>query len=271
MRAKRLILLAASISLMALWGCSSSMDSGGNNTGGGGGPAGFVGADRCIDCHQDFSWSAEIVQAFLEGLHVIHDQDINAESDAACLECHDPIGDGPLVEPYINPADVPDEGLAAVTCEVCHGTGVDHYGIGPMPNPSPDYTVCGECHNQNYPHDNAEGADIVELYVASKHAESGDRNDARCVKCHTDEGGRLYKDVHTADQLYAHVLPIDGEVSAIQCRTCHDSHKAGELILGEGEIEREFTGDDLMHRPSTEPVQTVISPIMRLYKPMQKA
>jgi hypothetical protein len=42
---------------------------------------------------------------------------------------------------------IPDEGLAAVTCEVCHGSGIDHYGIGPMPNPIPDYEVCGDCHN----------------------------------------------------------------------------------------------------------------------------
>ncbi|MDH3390754.1 MAG: multiheme c-type cytochrome, partial [Desulfobulbaceae bacterium] len=251
MHTKRLILLAALISLVALWGCSSSMDSAsGTDTNGNTlqdqiDAAGFVGAAKCIDCHSGFSWSAEAVQAYLEGKHVIHSLSINADSDAACLECHDPIGDGPLIEGLINSLDVPAEGLAAVTCEVCHGSGIDHYGIGPIPDPTPDYTVCGECHDSTIPHiSNPETIGIAEDYVASKHAESGDRNDPRCVKCHTDEGGRKYKNVHTAAQLYAVALPLAGDISPIQCRTCHDSHNAGELQLGESEIELEFSGDD---------------------------
>jgi hypothetical protein len=227
--------------------------------------SGFVGVDRCIDCHLDFSWSAEIVYGYLEGKHVIHDKDINAESDAYCLDCHDPIDDGQLAEEFdelINEDDVPDEGLAAVTCEACHGTGAGHYGIGPMPNPIPDYTQnldyindpadlsnlqpgagCGTCHNKDYPHDNPEGAAIVEKYEESAHIEADGRNEARCVKCHNDEGGRLYKNVRTAAQLYGSVVAIDGEVSPIQCRTCHDSHNAGKLLLDAYEIElEEFSG-----------------------------
>jgi hypothetical protein len=247
---KRLILLAASLLLATTWGCSSSMDSGGDDTVGDDlrekiAASGFVGVDRCIDCHQDFSWSAETVYAYLEGAHVIHDKDINAESDADCLDCHDPIGDGQLAEPYINKGNIPNEGLAAVTCEACHGTGAEHYGIGPMPDPVPNYEVCGECHNEEYPHDNPEGAAIFERYTGSNlgHIDADGRNEARCVKCHNDEGGRLYKNVRTAAQLYGSVVAIDGEVSPIQCRTCHDSHNAGKLLLDAYEIElEEFSG-----------------------------
>jgi len=269
MRAKRLILLAASISLVALWGCSSSMDSAKNDTVGDDlqeqiAAAGFVGADRCIDCHEGFSWSAEIVQDFLDGKHVIHSDNINAESEDICLSCHDPIGDGVLIEGYINPADVPDEGLAAVTCENCHGSGAvidgegGHWGIGPMPSPLPGPDVCGQCHDSQWESIpeatghllyHPEGNGIYSDYEDSPHAESGDRNETRCVKCHTDEGGRLYKDVHTAEQLYAHVLPIDGEVSPIQCRTCHDAHTPGELLLGESELELEFSGQEFDASP----------------------
>ena len=33
-----------------------------------------------------------------------------------------------------------------VTCEGCHGSGLGHYGKGPIPNPIPDVKICGNCH-----------------------------------------------------------------------------------------------------------------------------
>jgi len=257
MVAKRLILLAVTLYLVALWGCSST-DSAGSDTYGSElqeeiFAAGFVGAALCVNCHQDFDWSRELTQGYLQGAHVIHSNQINAKSEGYCLGCHDPIGDGSLLEPYINPADVPAEGLAAVTCEVCHGTGaetddeVGHWGIGPMPDPTPNFVVCGQCHNDELPEShlmqNPESGGIVEDYLASPHAESGNLNVAICVKCHNDEGGRLYRNVHTTAELYNQTFPVPGEVSPIQCRTCHDPHNTGELLLGEGEIELEFSGD----------------------------
>jgi len=241
MRVQRLILLAASISLVALWGCSSSMDSAGDDTVAGGvqdqvAAAGFVGANRCIDCHQDFSWSAEIVQDYLAGVHVIHSDHINAESGDFCLGCHDPIGDGPLVESYINPADVPAEGLAAVTCENCHGSGTDHWGVGPIPRPNPDFNVCGQCHNDDLPDSHIpfhpEGDNVIGRYLDSRHFNASVRNDPICAKCHTDEGGRLYKNVETRASLLAVVLPVDSD-APVQCRTCHNAHAPDTLLLEE--------------------------------------
>jgi hypothetical protein len=252
MGAKKLIELAALVSLTVLWGCGSSMDSSGDGTGGDDlrdqiAAAGFVGADRCIDCHQGFSWSVEAVQKYLESKHVIHSTSINAKSDAACLKCHDPIGDGPFVEPFINSNDVPEEGLAAVTCEVCHGSGIDHYGIGPMPHPIPDYEVCGDCHNDlpdsHIPfHPLADS--ILDNFKRGAHylvdPDTGD-NDARdgapCFRCHSDEGYRDYIGITVGldgEQLDKKLngiadLPV---ATTIQCRTCHDPH-SGDLRANE--------------------------------------
>jgi hypothetical protein len=34
-----------------------------------------------------------------------------------------------------------------VTCESCHGSGLAHYGVGPIPRPIPQADTCGLCHN----------------------------------------------------------------------------------------------------------------------------
>ena len=235
-----------SVALLVLGGCGSNKDSGGDSTTGTPGSFGtdangivYVGASTCIGCHEDFSWSSEIVAKFLASTHVIHSTHIEASSEELCLSCHDPIGDGITLESYIDPANVPADGLAAVTCEDCHGAGGEHYGVGPIPAATPDYNACGQCHNDGWttifpPHiaHHPEGNNIVEDYVTSAHFDASGRNEPICVKCHNDEGGRKYKDVTTYAALSA-TLPIEGETHSIQCRTCHDPHNPGELLKPE--------------------------------------
>lgn len=230
--------MMVTLALMTLWGCGSSRDSGGSTTTsnvdlGTDQTTGlaYVGAATCIGCHQGFSWSAAAVQNYLEGKHVIHSDHINAAS-GDCLKCHDPIGDGPTLESLISAANVPAEGLAAVGCENCHGAGGQHYGVGPIPAAEPDFNACGKCHNAEMDHNayHPEGDNILEDYVASPHAASGDRPQAVCAKCHTDEGGRLYRNVNSRSRLETVVLPVEN-ASAIQCRTCHDPHNPNKLLL----------------------------------------
>ncbi len=119
-------ILALLVGLLA--GCGSSRDSAstaGADDGFGADPQGtaYVGAGTCVDCHQTMSFSEEAVAGYLASKHVVHSSHINAGSDAYCLDCHDPIGDGGTLEQYIDAADVPAEGLAAVGCENCHGAG----------------------------------------------------------------------------------------------------------------------------------------------------
>lgn len=237
---KKLAFVVASIFLSTLWGCGSNMDSGGDSTAGGvdfgKDPAGvaFVGAGTCIGCHKDFSWSADVVADYLAGKHVIHSDHIDQKTAKAqgCSQCHDPIGDGPTLEKFIDPANVPAGGLAAIGCENCHGAGGEHYGIGPIPTPIPDYNACGQCHAvipDNHLVYHPEANNIVTKVQASGHFTQGLRGGVICAKCHTDEGAKLYRDVDTVARLETLVLPVENP-SPIQCRTCHNPHNAGELL-----------------------------------------
>ena len=268
MRTTKLVYLALSALLaLTLWGCGSNRDSGGNQTTAEAGTFGtdstgvkFVGAGICIGCHQDFTWSAEAVQAYLGSKHVMHSTHINAASGDTCLGCHDPIGDSKTIEPYFqdflvaNPellaayvkangeGPIPATGLAAIGCENCHGAGGQHYGIGPIPTATPDYNACGQCHNANFDHNSHHpyADNIVENYKMSGHINSIETAHgtpaelrARCARCHSDEGFRLYAPETVgldSDGLKAALdskAPLTN-VSPVQCRTCHDPH-SGEL------------------------------------------
>lgn len=242
---KLLSLIFATACVLALWGCTGNRDAAdfaasGNELGSDSKTGiAYVGSNVCIDCHQAFSWSAGAVNEYLEGKHVIHSDHITAARGSECLKCHDPIGDGPALESYVSAEDVPAAGLAVVGCETCHGAGGEHFGSGPMPVGSPNFEACGVCHNAEMFHNayHPEGDNILEDYKASPHAASGDRNNFMCVKCHTDEGGRAYKDVETAESLAAVTLPL-ATASPIQCRTCHDPHNPMKLLKEETENHR---------------------------------
>lgn len=251
---KKVILLAASILALSLWGCSTDFDAGNNQTSGEAGSAvvdtSSVGAANCVGCHEvlDISNTTTVIADYLAGKHVIHSTHIDA-TDGDCLKCHDPFGDGrglesliaatgglydyTLVDPTANESEyLPVAGLAAVTCETCHGGGGDHVNGAAIPYKTPDYNRCGQCHNADFFHrthgHTAEEDNIVEDYTASKHLSGAIRNSIACVKCHSDEGAKLYKDFDTAAAL-ATALPV-AEANSIQCRTCHDPHNNGKLL-----------------------------------------
>ena len=244
MRSKWFVLLVAALAAGSLWGCGSNGGSGGDSTTGGQNPVdpdtgiSYALTSECISCHKDFSWSANLVAAYLESTHVVHSDHITAASEAECLECHDPIGDGAGIEQYIDPANVPAEGLAAVGCENCHGPGGEHFGVGPIPDPTPDYTACGKCHDaftvESHATYHPEGNNILSDYVNGGHFANEDSHNSRiCSKCHTDEGAKLYKDIDTIAGLETVVLAVPSPSHPVQCRTCHDPHNPGELLESE--------------------------------------
>jgi len=245
--------LAAALALM-LGGCGSNRDSGGDQSAGG--PSfgtdpetgiAFVGAGTCINCHKDLSFSAEVVQGYLESKHVIHSTSINAASPASCLECHDPIGDGTTIQGLIDPAAVPSQGLAAIGCENCHGPGGQHYGTGPIPNFSPDFEVCGKCHKAlpDNPGFHPAGLNVIDAYKQSGHALQN-RTTTPCFRCHSDFGFRMYVDgtrLFDNDNLEKTLEAAPPVESApIQCRTCHDQHKTGALRVAETTVTRDSAG-----------------------------
>ncbi|NIQ97178.1 MAG: hypothetical protein GWO11_01560 [Desulfuromonadales bacterium] len=221
---------------LLLAGCGSSRDSDGavaTQAGLGVDPAtgvAFVGTVACIECHEGFTWSSAAVNGWLEGKHAENHTShygYDYMSDNGCTKCHDPIGDSPEVREFKGGED-----FVTMGCENCHGAGGEHYGLGPIPEPQPGIESCGQCHNAEMSHlsYHPEAGSIVENYKASRHFTATVRADGVCARCHTDEGGKTYKDVSTRDQLTTLVASVDSD-EPVQCRTCHDPHKAGGLLF----------------------------------------
>ncbi|MBU0675926.1 MAG: hypothetical protein KJ950_14920 [Proteobacteria bacterium] len=237
-RMKRSSLGIAITMLVALGGCGTDLDSNravsSQETAA---PEGYAGVNQCIGCHQGFDWSADYVADFLESPHVLQGDEVTA-ADAAdgCLECHDPIGDGRLLENIIDPADVPAEGMTAVTCENCHGAGSDHWLGGDIPTKEPDYTACGQCHDKNldnnqFHQDNYKPVadNIVEDYSSGRHFYATLISSPVCSKCHTDQGARRYRDANTVEEIESEAAAVS-RPAIIQCRTCHNPHNPKELL-----------------------------------------
>lgn len=241
-------LLAALFSAALLWGCGSSGGSGAEQTpdtaqtglfGADENGIRFTGAVGCIACHQGLAFSSEAVDRYLQGKHVVHGAQITAAAPAACLSCHDPIGDSHTIERFVPAASIPAGGLAAVGCENCHGAGGNHFGIEPLPNVTPDFTVCGKCHNAGQPagpaaHVGTSAGGILENFQGSRHADSvRGAASALCSRCHSDEGFRQNFAATAgleAQQFTAFLggVAAPAAPSPVQCRTCHDAH-SGEL------------------------------------------
>ncbi|MDF1578321.1 MAG: cytochrome c3 family protein [Desulfobulbales bacterium] len=237
MSAKKAILLAASLLAISLWGCSTDFDAR-DDQASPAAEASLVGAGNCIGCHGDAALSTvaspQVVNDYLAGKHVIHSTHIDAAA-GDCLECHDPLGDGPSLEQFITDASaIPLAGLAAVTCETCHGGGGDHVsGKLPVPYPTPDYNRCGQCHNATVDHHtyHPEADSIVEKVGASPHFTGVRKTEAPCAKCHSDEGAKLYKNVAgTPAELETNITTDLASASPIQCRTCHEPHSLNLLL-----------------------------------------
>lgn len=212
-----------------------------------------VGMDTCAGCHYSMTslWLTGS-HGNLEAInHQTHqDLDLGLDSDGfpyydyltqdkSCAGCHDPLGDGKrLIEDYTGNVPRP-----VIGCESCHGdTGDYHFGSGQA---APDYNTCGKCHNTTFPDGHLKyhptGDKILEDYLLSPHLASinehtyeGDTDNvrARCSRCHTDEGFRIYaKDIPGTTGHDELVTAFNGEpalieANPVQCRTCHNPHTA---------------------------------------------
>jgi hypothetical protein len=249
----------------------------------------ITGTAECYTCHADgqititsavSSENNNIFDLWLNGPHGNYeglysaDNGINNEgfpsyeydglgSDQSCIDCHDYRNDGLglgnyYLETSVNYLGIVDRPI--VGCESCHGSGLNHFGIGTITGtPGPD--ACGLCHDAgvgqagNHLTYHPEADSINEDYQASPHASSinshnydGDSTTdvkASCSRCHTDEGAKLYKDMlggniatstlPSLSSLIAYASPPIADASNIQCRTCHDAHDPDKLLLSANE------------------------------------
>lgn len=196
----------------------------------------IISATMCLACHTapDLVPSDKVINStgYLASKHVVHSLNIDQNTARAegCKVCHDPIGDGPVLASYLAAANVPPGGLAAVTCEVCHGAGGQHNGVGEIPDANPNYEVCGHCHNALPDIGNAQhpAMNIISNFLAGKHYNAVIRNSGVCMRCHTDEGyetyigGTIGLDGPELIAAMADKAPVG--TAPLQCRTCHDPH-----------------------------------------------
>lgn len=237
-KSKSTILALAAVLAVSLWGCGSNRDSGGDQAST---PAietaQTLGIDNCLTCHM-----GGVGQTWLAGVHGNSGEEPTALTDPACLACHDQLGDGQRLAAIGAGPNRP-----VVGCESCHGGGQYHRGVGPVPYVAPDYNRCGQCHNETFPHvSSPEGKGIVEAFAASPHIKSlntavfaegsATAVRARCAKCHSDEGARLYRDIDGDYTALTAALPnsaaaLEG-ASFVQCRTCHSPHDEDALLEG---------------------------------------
>ena len=107
---------------------------------------GFVGTQTCIDCHQ--SWLDNNPEtADVASGHVSFDyRPLSIQSSTEPPPWYS------IPEGYVNsvhnitPLDLTK--TDDVKCEGCHGTGIAHFGIGPIPTPIPGIKTCGGCHKE---------------------------------------------------------------------------------------------------------------------------
>ncbi len=118
-----------------------------------------------------------------------------------------------------------------VTCEQCHGVGVDHVATQSSDDITVDISpeLCGSCHNR--------GLDPIDLIPASggfiKHheqynewANSGAHfaGAADCYACHDSHLGTLYDNggfITTCETCHADKADNNNHLTAIDCVTCH--------------------------------------------------
>ena len=242
-------------------GCGGS--TGGSNGGGSDGTA-HRSITECYGCHADgliakyadediFSEWRDSSHGNYEGTNDTGTPSYDELTSSSCNSCHDDRGDGELLENYYATTGISFLGTVnrpLVGCESCHGSGETHNGIGLMQYPDPDASICGNCHKEDSYHaaGNPEGDGIYEKYQASPHASSinshnyatGSTTDvkAKCSKCHTDEGAKLYKDVTggyaALSAALPNSLPSVVNASVVQCRTCHNAHDADKLLKPAG-------------------------------------
>jgi len=152
--------------------------------------------------------------------------------DTACNQCHSASIDALTGEAIVTQYQKSAHYQAGQGCESCHGGGAQHFGVGPIPYPTPDATRCATCHDGT----TAVATNSTE-YINSNHAlldlhYSATSTSPLCLRCHSHEGAVLFNQrgitggypfltaQTTTNQL---TLDRDGtKFQAINCQTCHE-------------------------------------------------
>lgn len=249
--------ILAALLVFALTGCGSG---GGttptlelSNAGNVAPPA--TGTTSCAQCHSSFPYTNMYQAGNLTDSNPISP----TYFDAA-------LAGGSIVTNYAASVHYTPAGSSAtdvVTCEGCHGSGSQHYGVGPIPYYMPSTAQCSQCHNGT-------GPAISSLAVVSQldFNQTGHANQAATPDQYFFQGGTSataqasymnqpeWRDVagtvavtknqhieecsvcHSPDTKATHVAKGDvPNPPSVGCNSCHDSHRPAAKVrnyLGAG-------------------------------------
>ncbi|HAL87098.1 MAG TPA: hypothetical protein DCM31_09720 [Deferribacteraceae bacterium] len=190
----------------------------------------YAGANACITCH-----NGKTLEEHIASKHVTHSTHVSsADVGDGCTACHDPLNEGIWFEGYLDSADIPAGGLAAVSCEACHGKASNHISAPGKYKPEfskPGTEQCGTCHatlpDSHIPH-HPYADMITERFESGGH--SGSARSGSCSACHSNEGfvarntGVRAIAKNKGDLADTFVAPELDEFSQKTCSTCHDDH-----------------------------------------------
>jgi len=114
------------------------------------GAAGFVGTQTCIDCHSTWQDNNPSTGDLIKGNAIVNVDYIPLN----LLATHAQQPFYTIPEAYVSSIhNIPSFNLNItdeVKCEGCHGSGLAHFGVGPIPTPIPDIKTCGTCHHETH-------------------------------------------------------------------------------------------------------------------------
>ena len=249
---KRLTLLAVLISLVVLWGCGSSMDSGGDQSGGGTtlADALTVGINNCLNCHNPATTLTQQWMAARHGNRLLAGGGGRLANDAleslsddprpsSCGYCHPESDSNTIDYDYVaqfedntvtNWGDPTAMGGTFIGCESCHGGGQFHNGIASgIPFASPSALQCGQCHYLNDTWVNPEW-DADGVYPQHTMSSSGNNVRRNISDTHRDDPTTNYgsAELDPTDPDYkpniieGYVVKDEGTGSCSSCHIAHD-------------------------------------------------
>lgn len=177
----------------------------------------------CGNCHVDHQ------RRWVQTAHSNAWADLVAsgKQQASCNSCHSLTERGNDLEGQVGYDKTADAAYHDVTCESCHGPGLDHVttpDVGPKPlarmrvASAADQSGCAECHTTAH-------TPFVEEWSQSRHAEilPAEAGNASCTPCHETRGalkawGFNVNFVERDSTAAANYFP------AATCALCHDPH-----------------------------------------------
>jgi hypothetical protein len=155
----------------------------------------YVGPEACKECHSTnfVEWEESKHSQAFENPEFQQDWVAEANKEE-CLQCHTTGYD----------ASIQDYASEGVTCEACHGAGLEM-----KVDTSPE--LCGSCHTGEY------GQNKFEEFKEGTHYESG----VTCVNCHVYEGSHTFEleskacaSCHTDEDIHSRSMIGDLQIRA---------------------------------------------------------